>query len=750
MSANPAQSWAQLLMFTGYLESDNGAREFGGGEKQAMLVDLSKQFRFPIYDTFPHPIYGDQNLAYFDPYYNLTNPSADGVTWVCDGKMFTESNADMVFGSSHIDPAVYIDTSGGSAPTSSPLANGTINVIADVWTGTNYTFYYHTGTVVLKSPVPTTSVVSMAGNPTWMAPEVMIRKMLVEKAQWDPAFLQLDTSGVLLPQFQGQDQSIWTCIKYIAAMTAPRLVSWVVWVDEVGNIKFYETRFDGPPVKSFLDEKDLLSLTYQNSSQDLQTVVRADSTCSTQQGDQAVSSIAYNVQSINKYGQTTTDTIDQGLLGGTRCLTTTAAISYLNVLTAAVLASVSHPVNTITTEIWPDPSLEIGDKVQIRDMSTGIMSYFIITQMQLDVTPGDMKQTLTLTEFYEPANFSFGIPNTVGIGNTQGATTAAPATGIIGAVGIGNTNGLATYAFNFGDYVYDQSGDIIVPIWTPAAGECFFNIFLASQPASTTTTGQPQTPVNTPTGQYGLNNLPPGCNWVITPFHSGSLTGQPAWAYGISPGPSTTYVGYPPVGNHVYCSYDNIFYYFTHSLPIGTPDSNFTWTPGQNVQTPVSGGTQNYTGQASTVYLWQWWYMCLDSANGVGKNYRPIMRLNPSLDGQAISVGSTGGSWVTETWTDPPGPKLSSPTTNFNKTYGNLVIGQTTDYPTAAGFVGSSAPISADGGTTTATIGVAYGADAAYNYYVGYQKMNKAHLCLYALTSIGTAQFLRIPFWVVV
>src|SRR5271165_1072148 len=104
---SPVQTWAQILMFTGFLEVDSGSKLLAEGEKQASLVDLSKQFRFPVYDSFPHSLYGNQTLAYFDPTYNLTTIDG-GTTWVCDGKMFTESTASPVFGSSHIDPAVYV------------------------------------------------------------------------------------------------------------------------------------------------------------------------------------------------------------------------------------------------------------------------------------------------------------------------------------------------------------------------------------------------------------------------------------------------------------------------------------------------------------------------------------------------------------------------------------------------------------------------------------------------------------------
>lgn len=729
VSSAPSNTLQSLVLkFTGFVETDAQHLTAFQNDKTVTLLDLTKQFRFPVYDTLPHPLYGDQNLTYFDPTYNLVNSGNDGVTWVCPGKMFSVSAADLVYGSGHIDPLVYVDTTGGLNPTSTPLSNAGYTITGTVGTCPLYTFNYTTGTVVLTNSVPPTSVVSVAGNPTYMAPETMIYKLLVEKAGWNPNFLLLDSSNILLPQYVGQDQPIWQCISQIAQMTNPRLVPWIIWCDENGVIRFFESRVDGPPVASFLDERDILDITYEYSSRDLRTVVRADGLVATQQGDQPITSIAYDIEALNKYGQTEAQTVDQIIADSVRNLPTNQAVSYLNMLTASILATVSRPMLQVNAEIWPNPTLQIGDKIKVKSKRVGSSKYFTISAINDDIQEGEYKMVHTWDEFYEPINYLMGTPAGVSKGNTQGSITPAPSTALIGAVRMGT--GVPMYPFQYGQMMNNQqTGEPVVPNWNLSDPRGMdFSIYLNSIPAVASIPLVPTQTSIAGSGAYSYYNLPPGYGWGAYT----NPTNNEVVFYGKNPNNGFT----------LYVGPDSIFYTFNHPAPIQPTDTTI-WTPPAPSKNPTfTGGVQGYTGTASTCYLWTYWYLCLDSNIGTGKNFRLVQRPNASQDAQPIPVGASAGVWITNKWNGNPGPDLVNPSNNY--LYGNIAVGINNIYPTPPGFVGAN--VMGDG----VNLGVAFGASTSPgNFYVGYGKKTRGHFCVFAANNFGAVQFLRIPFNVV-
>jgi hypothetical protein len=731
---------SMLLKYTGFVETDSQKHSQLKNDKQLSLLDLNKQFRFQVYDTFPHPLYGDQTLSYFDPNYNLKCLDTMGYVWQCDARMFTTSYNDYIWGSSHVNVNVFVDQTGGDEPSSASVPS------------TSYSFDYNNGIVQFLSPVSPNSVVSISGNPTYMSPENMIKHLLVNYANWSPEFLDLQTSGVLLPQYQANNADCWTILNDIANLTNPRFLPWVIWTDEAAVIHFFETRADGPPIKTYLDERDIFSADYEYSSRNLRTVVKADATVTTADGDQPITSIAYSVDSINKYGMTEPLTISADIVKNVRQLSIPQAVSYLNMLTASVLSQVSRPNLTLQAEVWPDPTLQISDKVRIQSKKTGINKLFLVTGIteSVDAT-NQYAQQLTLEEYYDSVNYLMGIPAGVAGSITQAATlqTPPPAVSIIDSVRIGTDVG--TFAFQGGQYAQNPStGDQIIPIWDigKTSSGVHFDIYLNALPAIANPQPNPQT------GSYSYTNLPPGYNWQA------ELNSARQTVY---------YDRNDGAGSVLYVGPDSIFYkYPLPPLVGGNPGdyhingnySAFTWVPTGGSSIPSTGQPQTYLGQAATVWLWSWWYLNLDTTIGKGKTYRPVQRLYPDFsiipatgvtNTLAASPGPTvcqftpdsGGQWVTTSWTSGPGIDLLH-NRHPSYIYNDLVVGCTNITFPPPGFEFCQ-PYSGH----TLEVGVAFGG-RVFNSpplsYVGFEKVNRGHYCVYVLNSNGATQFLRIPF----
>lgn len=743
---------ASLLQFTGFAQTDSVAQQPLLMDKSVSLIDLTSQFKFQVNDTFPHPVYGNQTLSYFDPTYNLT--STDGINWTGMGKMFTLDNTSKVYGSTHIDPAVFVDTTGGQAPSSTAVPNTgwTLNTTTAVGTCTNYSFDYKNGAVTFTaaglaalgypSALPTTSIVSVAGNPTYMAPEDIIYKLFVEFGSWDKNFLNLQTSNILLPQFSADGKTLWDCAKVIASMTNPRFVNWNLWCDENGVIHFGEENLDSPTVKEYIKGKGLLNATYENTSRQLRTVVRGDGETYDANGDtQTVTAIAYDVRAVNRYGLTEPLSLSSDVTAGVRHLGPTDAVSQLTMLCASALRQVSRPILTVTAEVWPDYSLQIGDKVWLYDDSLGMDREFGVTGITNEGDLTTAKQTLTLTEFFETVNFSLGISSAVVAGDQfQASAVSPPSNNLIGAVRLGSNNG--TYIYQNSDVVVDKTtGDPIEAFWATSDGTpMHFDLYLNPFGNAASTT---------PATSWTYTNLPTGYAWQSQVY---APTGDTVY-YGTVPA-SPLYGGTP--GYTVYVGPDGVFYQFNHAPPIVPSDLNSIWIPTGNTTPPSAGGSPGYTGTGSNAYVWSWWYLCLDSTLGSGPSNRPIMRVNPAIEGVAQAVSATSGLWLTNSWALPPGPvyntgtyaslgaldsALFTGTGAPTKLYGNVALNVTNYTIPPAGFIGAN--IMSDG----TDVGVAWGGDAVNTaLYVNYKKKNRGHFCVFVCNDAGARQFLRVPF----
>lgn len=751
--------------FAGYLQTDDNPYQNFAVNKSVSLVDLTDQFQFDVYDSFPHVIYGNQNLPYFDPSYNLTNGSKDGVTWNCIGKMFTINTDSLVYGSTHLEPEIYIDFSCGQTPQKDYQkvpsgGSSTKDTTAFLWTvkdsggNTLWTFDYTNGrvtftnawitariadsgtnqiaklttnsnigdtvfnvnrpnlfvvggTVTLGMPtdshqeqltiksiqsgantITTTTaaahahtsgdpamgnwVVSMAGNPTYMPPEQMIYQILVVKGNWDPSMLRLDPTHILINQYVGQNQAAWACLKEICDLTCPRFLPWMLYVDQTGKIIFEEVNVDAPYVKKFIDKRDLLTLDLSYSSQNISTVVRAEGECYTSEGAQSVTSLAFNMKAIDRYGQTQALLLDQHLTYNCRQMSVTQAVAYMNMLTSSVLGQVSEPILTLEAEIWPDPTLEINDKIRITDTGIGMDTDFTVTAINETVGPGAYGMKVTAQRIIKASNYMMGLPASVTYDNLlQPDTGELPSTSLIKEIMLGTGN---NPRFVMKDWQLTQDPttlDDMTGQWVIDGTAMHFEIFFdAKKPA-------------TNTNPYSYHNLPPGITWAPT----------------LAPDGDTVYIATqpsPPVGTPanagwtLYVGPDSIFYTYSHSGMIQEGDLGSFWLPPGNNHTPGQGqGTQDWYG-----YIWKWFYFCLDGNEGPGKFYRPIMRIRPS--GQTIGgnnyVGDAtrfhvpvGGCWQKYTWTNPPGPSIDG----NSYYYGNLVIGISNLTPPPSGFVGA-------------------------------------------------------------
>lgn len=755
---------AAALQFTGFVETDAASQAFTMLDKTVTLNDLTSQFRFQVYDTFPHTLWGDQTLSYFDATYNfypIVNPAngnVDGKVWQTDGRMFTMTSNDPVWGATHVPIVAYVDMT-GNTPQGTPVNADAVSiptVPAHTGTCSEFDFDYSNGIITFHdswlvskghgSGLPLGAAVSVQGNPTYMAPETMIRKLLVEKAGWSSTFIDLQTTNLLLPMFDGQDRSIWDCMNAIASMTSPRFVPWKIWADEVGVIHFYETNLDSPPRRFYIDGQSIFNANHEYTARNIRTVVRGDGTVAiagtgTGSGsDQSVTSIAYDNRAIAEYGLTEPLLLTQDVTDSIRHLTPTQAVAHLNLLSQAVLYQVSRPTYTITADIKPDYLLQIADKVRYTDVHTGVDKEMEVIGMEKASDGKKATMSVTLEEYYETINMNLGVPAGVSYNdNGQGATIAPPNSAIIGAVQIGQTHPL--YVFNNGDYTRDANNNPIVVTWdgTNLTDPMQFNYMLWSKAKAE---GQGQNPWN-------YNNLPP----LSQPWQ-----GPDNGSYYVPNNNGTGGDGY------TYCvGPDNIFYRYKngtdpdndgntdyHINPEdvhddATPPVDYTWIP------PGNSGPPN-NGKGYDAYVWAWWYLCLDSnatdpATGnpyytepfKEKNSRLLMRIHPTSDGQKVTVPDNGNVWVRKTWSGYPGPNSTSGVT---KLYKNLVVGCSNYTTPPVGFVGAN--VLGDGVLT----GVAYGNDANSSLtYVNYLKKTRGHLCLYAMDSDGGSQFLRIPFW---
>ena len=97
---------------------------------------------------------------------------------------------------------------------------------------------------------------------------------------------------------QGMRTSMSQVMIDIANATAPRGVQWTIFFDELGYLNFKETELDGKPAVTLVDERDILKISPEYTSRNIQNVVRAQATCESQQ---PITVIAYDIDSITAF-----------------------------------------------------------------------------------------------------------------------------------------------------------------------------------------------------------------------------------------------------------------------------------------------------------------------------------------------------------------------------------------------------------------------------------------------------------------
>lgn len=452
------------------LSSSDTTIEKGKIKTQGHGYDIVKEFDFEVYDTFPKILFGNQTDVRYDPAYNLTNPSGDLRTWVCDAKVFMTSQTDSKF-----FQADFNDLFGVSAAinvyvgTATTLASSPVNPSTYTWDPTN-------GIVLFNVGQPANSVISIDGVPLGMSPELMLKHLFVDKANWDPNALFLDVSNMVLPTYVGgQGRTIWQVAQDIAQMTAPRFVPWQLRINAYGNIFFYEQRLAATPVDTLTDEHDLFTIEHTINADSIINVVRAEGQAANQQ---QVISLSYDIDSINKYGQKREHNVDAAMLFITRGMYPSKAESFLNMMTASILAANSTPIEELRCAMRPNPLYDAGDKLLIKERRTGLSGPYILRGITETITAGKYSYEGRFEKAKIFANFQMGFPSAVvrddmlhdvvGANSTggtvsqtisQNAAVVTGKTGPISTISIGGTE-----CFYNGAQAKDLAGNPIIPI----------------------------------------------------------------------------------------------------------------------------------------------------------------------------------------------------------------------------------------------------------------------------------------------
>jgi hypothetical protein len=437
------------------------ANEVQGATSQTLHgYDIVQEFNFPIYATFPHSLYGSQIDIRYDPAYNLTNPSGDLVTWVCDAKNFMTQITDNYFFSADWT------TIFGAVVAGSPINVyvGTVDAPSSTATTAPYLWYPATGTVVFSTAQAANAVISIDGVPQSMSPELMLTHLFCDYAGWSPSAMSLQATNCLLPTFVGASgETVWQIAKDIAAMTAPRFVAWQIRIDEYGQINFYETKTAVQPSETLIDERDLFNLTYTLTSEQMSNVITASAVSNT---NQPLKSIAYSVQSITDQGQRNPYDIPANILLPTRGMPSATAISVLNTMTASQLDLLGRITLQLQCNVLPNFNRQVGDKVTILERSLGTSGPYIITGMQDEISLGMAQQTLQLTRANIFANMNMGLPS--------GVTNATAQTIQLNTQSIGGRTNIMTQVVINGQTAIlngatnkDMYGAAIIPVVNP-------------------------------------------------------------------------------------------------------------------------------------------------------------------------------------------------------------------------------------------------------------------------------------------
>jgi hypothetical protein len=438
------------------------ASETQGSVQQTLHgFDIVQEFNFPVYATFPHALYGNQTDIRYDAKYDLSNPSTDLKTYVCDAKNFMTAITDNAFFSADWTTIFGAVTSGSpvnvyvgypGSPSASPVASST------------YTWNPATGTVTFSTAQASNAIVSIDGVPQAMSPELMLTHLFVDYAQWSPSAMSLQTSNCLLPTYVGgSGETVWQIAKDIVAMTAPRFVAWQIRIDEYGQINFYETKTAVQPSETIIDERDLFSIQYTLTSDQLSNVITAEAVSNT---NQPLKSIAYSPQSVIDNGQRAAFDVPTNLLLCTRGMPSATAISVLNTFTAGQLDLLDRVTLSLECNVLPNFNRQVGDKVTILERSLGISGPYIISGIQDEISLGIATQSIRFTRANIFANMSMGLPS--GVTNATAQTiqlntqSIGGRTNIMNNVTINNQVAILNGATN-----KDSYGAAVIPVVSP-------------------------------------------------------------------------------------------------------------------------------------------------------------------------------------------------------------------------------------------------------------------------------------------
>jgi hypothetical protein len=408
-----------------YLNSSTNQQSTAEGNEMTIVgMDQFMMFQASVYASFPPILYGNQASNYYNPNYALTNPSGDLMTWVCDAvNWMTQSTDAPVYASDFLAVSVYV---------------GTVEAPSGIPTTLPCTIDYVHGTVTFDSPLASGSVVSVDAVPLAMAPELMIKHLFCDFGNFDPSFLKIDCSGMLLPLMQtGHEQSILQTAADIATATSQKGIQWRIWFDELGYLNFAELNVDSKPVAVLRDEYDVLSFSPEYVATNITNVVRA---IATSINNQPITVVSYDQTSINVFTQYPTYDIPTNFLTTITGMDPGTAVTFLTGITSAQLFDNSYPTMQTEIEVLYNPLYQTGDIITVIEQKTGVALDFFINQITKDFQGPDVKQTLRIQQFKKTQDYAFGIGAYFGSPNpTSGSNANQGETNLINEVVINGT-----------------------------------------------------------------------------------------------------------------------------------------------------------------------------------------------------------------------------------------------------------------------------------------------------------------------
>lgn len=422
-------------------------------------LDQFSLFRGQVYTQVPPRLYGNQQSVQYNPNYNLVASPYTTFAYQCDAINWMQTAGNTELASDYVPVAVYSSNySGGTTPVPNSGA-------------TAYTIDYVNGTVTFVNDPGPGAVISVDARPQAISAENALKHLFNDFGAFSSAFMKFDNSGVMLPVLEiARDRPIMDIATDIISNVNARGVNWQLFFDENGYLNFGEAPIDGPPVRTLIDEHDIISITPEYTARDIKNVIRATAQTN---NNQPVVAIAYDVLSISIFGQKPTFDIPPQFLSTVRSLDIGTAMSYLNGLVSSVLFQNSTPVIQTEIQIVPDPTLQVGDPITVIEKKTGINKNFYIKQITTDINGSDYKQTLRLEQLRGTQDLQFGLGANIGAplaGNPNAITTQS---GLIAQVSLNGTT-----VVNNGQPVLDTSLNPVIYNWN--GGALNISITLAS------------------------------------------------------------------------------------------------------------------------------------------------------------------------------------------------------------------------------------------------------------------------------